>query len=419
MKNLLGVFAIFFTTTCLGQWTTLNIPNAGRYEDLFFINQTTGWAVSPDKIFKTTDGGATWEHQYTPEWVYLRSVEFATPQLGFCGSLDSAFFKTTDGGTTWTNIAESISPVPPAICGLSIPSPNVIYGCGAFFSPAYVIKSTDGGNTWISIDMSEYAESLVDIHFVNENIGFVTGTANPISEGGIILYTMNGGATWTVRYKTEVPGDRIWKLQTPGGGWDFFASIEALPLIGSVRILKTSNGGWTWQSKTVDLVFRRMQAVGFINPLHGWTGGEGTLYETTDGGDHWNKVTPGIGSQYNRFFKLNDQTAFLTGESIYKYSSGTVSTTEETQPVSESNSLRVFPNPASDRFNVEVEIPRRTNCKLELFAPDGKLVRDIYGGPLEKGIYTYAVPIDNLPAQAYYLVLRTNEDFAYQVVEKQ
>ncbi|MFM9951865.1 MAG: photosystem II stability/assembly factor-like protein [Saprospiraceae bacterium] len=418
MKKLLGIFAVLFTTPCLGQWTTLNIPSTGRYDDVFFINTTTGWTAGGGGIFKTTDGGNTWAFQYTPD-EYLRCIEFATPELGFCGSLDSSLFKTTDGGVTWTDVAGSISPVPPGICGLSIPAPNVIYGCGAYFSPAYVIKSTDSGNTWTSIDLSEYAESLVDIHFVNENIGFVSGTANPPSDGGVILLTMNGGASWMVRHKTGVPHDRVWKLQTPDG-LHFFGAIEALPFINiTTRIVKSSDAGWTWNYRLVDDVHRHMQAVGFMTPLHGWTGGDGYLYETTDGGNTWNLVNPGIGHSYNRFFKLNDQTAFLSGVQIYKYSSGTVTANTEPEPVNTATSLRVFPNPASERFEVEVEIPRRTNCKLELFASDGRLVRNIHGKPVEKGSYTFVVTLENLPAQAYYLVLRTDEEYLFQVVEKQ
>jgi len=98
---------------------------------------------------------------------------------------------------------------------------------------------------------------------------------------------------------------------------------------------------------------------------------------------------------------------------------GGVTAIPEPAPVNSGTSLCAFPNPASERFEAEVEIPRRTNCKLELFASDGRLVRNIHGEPIEKGSYTFVVTLENLPAQAYYLVLRTDEEYLFQVVEKQ
>src|SRR5690606_22414136 len=99
------------------------------------------------QVLKTMDAGQTWSPQLITD-KYLRSIEFLNDQVGFCGSLDSSLYKTTDGGTTWVDIANTITPKPPGICGLSAPGQQVIYGCGAWFSPAYVIKSSDGGTTW-------------------------------------------------------------------------------------------------------------------------------------------------------------------------------------------------------------------------------------------------------------------------------
>ena len=215
MKN--SAFLCLFITVNLvsvAQWSTLNIPSAGRYDDVFFIDDKTGWAAGGNsyEIYNTTDGGNTWSLQ-TNTGKYLRSIEFATPTLGFCGSLDSSFYKTTDGGKTWTDIAQTINPIPPGICGLSAPTENVIYGCGIWSSPAFVIKSADGGNTWQTFDLSAYASALVEIDFINTDTGYVCGMANPTKDGGIILYTENGGTTWTVKHKTNVWNDYIWKFQ--------------------------------------------------------------------------------------------------------------------------------------------------------------------------------------------------------------
>lgn len=218
MKRFLFLFLLLATTPCLSQWTTLPNPPVVRYDDVFFINDSVGWAAGGSnlRIYTTTDGGARWREQYNSR-KYLRSITFATPDLGFRGSLDSSLYRTTDGGASWTDIAGSITPKPPGICGLSTPTADVIYGCGVWSSPAYVIKSTDGGNNWTNIDLSSFANALVDIHFSSPDTGWVAGMANPSTDGGIILYTTDGGSTWTVKHKTLTPHDSIWKLQTPDG----------------------------------------------------------------------------------------------------------------------------------------------------------------------------------------------------------
>lgn len=132
-----------------GQWSTLPVQGI-RIDDVFFFDAQNGWAASNDsqrRIYQTSDGGNTWTAKFTQTTSYLRSITFASPLVGFCGSLSSKLYKTTDGGNTWIDIAGSISPVPSGICGLSAPTANVIYGCGIYASPAYVIKSADGGTT--------------------------------------------------------------------------------------------------------------------------------------------------------------------------------------------------------------------------------------------------------------------------------
>src|SRR5690606_10181004 len=136
------------------------------------------------------------------------------------------------------------------ICGLSAPGQQVIYGCGAWFSPAYVIKSSDGGTTWTSIDLSQYATSLVDIHFIDEDHGFVSGQAAPLSDGGIVLYTADGGQIWEVKHKTYFPQDYIWKLQTPDGV-HFFGAVESTPSSENVRMIKSADAGVSWETVEV------------------------------------------------------------------------------------------------------------------------------------------------------------------------
>jgi photosystem II stability/assembly factor-like uncharacterized protein len=416
MRRHFTLFLFLFSTSVFSQWTTLNIPSAGRYDDVFFINESVGWAAGGNsgRIYKTTNGGANWTMQYNTG-DYLRSIEFVNPLVGFCGSLEASLFKTTDGGLTWTNIAPSISPVPPGICGLAAPSENIIYGCGIWSEPAFVIKSVDGGNTWNTSNLSQYASALVDIFFLSEDTGFVVGKANPVTNGGVILYTVNGGETWEVKHQTMANEDYVWKIQTPDSV-HFYGSLDALPSTGNVRIVKSDDGGASWVTDTIRNTYQYTQTIGFMDSLHGWCGGLGTLFETTDGGINWEPVS--VGNAYNRFFRINETTAFLTGDKIYKYNGGIPTFTVTSGGVAEAHGLHVAPNPVNDNIKVIADIRNKTYCKLQLYAADGKLLQTLHEGPIEKGECRFNVNGMHLGPQILYLVLKTNEELVYRKLVK-
>jgi len=417
MKTLLFVLFISSSFYSKAQFTVLDVPESGRYDDVFFLNDTLGWACNLDgDIFKTHDG-LNWD-LYCSTGKYLRCIEFASPYVGFAGSLEEVFYKTIDGGATWTAINQSIQQNLPGVCGLSAPSENVIYGCGIWSSPAFIIKSIDGGMNWTFTDMSAYASALVDIHFIDEIHGFASGKATDESEGGIVLYTDDGGETWSVKLKTMVAEDYIWKIQTPDGV-HFWGSVEGLPQTGNVRLVKSSDSGNNWSQEVIYNSYLRQQMIGFLDANHGFSGSSAFLLETTDGGNNWNVVTyNGIG--YNRFFRINDSLAYMSGEKIYRYSLyGELSVNEEEVQPNEIHLLNVNPNPAENEITISLELKNSTFCQMDLYQTDGKRVQTIMSEKAAAGKREWKVSIGNLNPQQLFLVMKTNEGTIHRSIIKQ
>jgi photosystem II stability/assembly factor-like uncharacterized protein len=295
-----------------------------RFEDIVFVNPTTGWiAQYSGIIYKTTNAGNNWTNVLTSSafpFGKFRSLGFFNSQFGLLGTLNSLhpLYRTTNGGTNWLEVNNIPNPVPYGICGMSVVNDSIGYAVGRYAAPANVIKTTDRGASWTSIIMDpSLVRSLVDCYFWSADSGIVVGgfnTSTYASGNAVIMKTTNGGVNWQRTFISSRSGEWCWKIsfinKTTG-----YVSIERHS--GFAYILKTTNAGASWTEKP--FMEYDEEGIGFVNENTGWIGGwTGPTYETTNGGNNWNQVNWGY--YVNRFRFINDTIAYAVGDRVYKYS---------------------------------------------------------------------------------------------------
>ncbi|MFT3795518.1 YCF48-related protein [Flavobacterium sp.] len=412
MKKIYLLLLIAFSASAQEWQAVPSLPvnaNHQRFDDVFFLNDNLGWAANGSNaaIYKTTDGGLTWTLQIAeqtaqlPGNYYFRNVEFLNENIGFVGTLtNNKFLRTTDGGVTWS-IVNNFPTTPQAICGIDCVGTSTVYGCGAYFSPAYIIKSIDSGETWQYINMSEYAVALVEILFVDENTGYASGQSN---NGGTILKTTDGGASWTEIYNTNIEGEYVWKLQILASDANvIFGSVESVaPNLG--KLVRTLDGGTNWTSHEVPDT--DIQAVGFLTADHGWMGGHNSEFlETTDGGQTWTNIH--VGSNLNRIQIMSNNLAYASGTTVYKFTNdlGNAAFVEKARTPLKA---AVNPNPVKDKLHVTIEFTEADHLRLELYDASGRRIKELQRDDIAaagKKSYTFDFPY----ASGVYLInLHTN-----------
>ncbi|MEM8585062.1 MAG: T9SS type A sorting domain-containing protein [Bacteroidota bacterium] len=422
MRVKLVCILISCASLLLGQigWRPLaeapNLTGAlSKLDDVHFINAEIGWTLnSLGEVFKTVDGGNSWEN-LGDLGEFLRCIQFANEDVGYVGSLQGNFggppssakiFKTIDGGDNWTDLTSLIDPEPIGVCGISVVSEDIVFGCGAFYGPARVYKTLDGGDSWVNIDMSDYAQALVDVYFHNELEGYVVGFGDVDNPGGVILKTVDGGETWSRIYSDEETG-LLWKIQILDEE-HIFASVAGVNLEGGARILVSDDAGENWEVKQVPIDGTQLQGVGFLTPDHGFTGGFfNGLYETIDGGDNWTLID--VGANYNRFQKINDSLMYASGHTIYKYSDDLMTSTRQEVVKAPNYGLKIYPNPVDDRLEVNYTLGNHTHLNLSLYDHKGRLVHTFYDGWHQEGEFNAELETTPLSPGFYLMALLTRE----------
>ena len=147
-------------------WQFGETPETGLA--LLFLNAATGWMLSAQSIWKTSDSGSTWESLPRPNPSSgLSRIYFRDEQTGWAIGANQGFWRTDDGGGAWARVE--------------------VRG-DTHTSPAYT--SYD----WIA--------------FANDRFGMVAGASIPPRSGSagragelphltVFLDTRDGGATWT------------------------------------------------------------------------------------------------------------------------------------------------------------------------------------------------------------------------------
>ena len=86
------------------KWQQSQSPVNVLLTDVFFLDDSTGWAVGHDvTIIKTVDGGQSWAVQhYSPQTDKpLFGIHFKDANNGFAIGAYGLFLRTSDGGKSW------------------------------------------------------------------------------------------------------------------------------------------------------------------------------------------------------------------------------------------------------------------------------------------------------------------------------
>lgn len=151
------------------------------------------------------------------------------------------FTNTLLFGQTWSTIPSGTNEFLRAV---HFPSSNVGYAVG---QNGTILKSTNGGNAWQSLSNAYPGFWFWDVHFVDENVGFIGGESDPgnnPSGAAIVLKTIDGGTTWSTVYSNSShPIRDIFVLNSTviyaaGGAENAFGADS--------RIVKSSDSGVSW-----------------------------------------------------------------------------------------------------------------------------------------------------------------------------
>jgi photosystem II stability/assembly factor-like uncharacterized protein len=283
------------------------------------IDLTTGWALSEHAILRTTDGGLQWKNVTPPHTLLTResSADFLTASLAWvtapqANGTTTQVLRTTNGGQTWQQ-----STVPATflrqITFIDSQHGWILSAWGATGGPAEavnVFRTSDGGKTWSNVASAlpastdtpppghlPFGGQKSGIHFLNVSTGWISGTV--LARDLAWLYVSHDeGSTWyqqSLSLPSGVPSAQL-SLISP----TFFSATEGvLPVIFSdlitgrgiaTDIYVTHDGGTTWKS-TMPLPVA-LSKIDFVDIQHGWATDGMVLYITSDGGQHWTKLSP-------------------------------------------------------------------------------------------------------------------------------
>lgn len=320
-------------------------PYPGKQDDICFTDQNNGWYCNGQgKIYHTSDGGKKWTKIFDQPGTFFRCIAFIDSLRGFAGNVGTEYFpnvkdtiplyKTNDGGRSWTPVSYT-GPYVKGLCAIDIVKEQYInhgnidyryhvYAVGRVGTPANMMVSHDNGQNFSSWSMNDDCKMLFDIKMFNTKEGFVcAATDEDISQShALILYTKNGGKSWTKKFESTRPFETTWKVSFPTRqtGYVTIQSYNPDTTVKQQRIAKTTDGGNTWKEINLcqDAAAREF-GIGFINNEHGFVGTLNSGYETTNGGKSWSKVNIGRAANKIRIYNHNNQTTlYAIGMNVYQ-----------------------------------------------------------------------------------------------------
>lgn len=347
MKKIFYMFIVLamFNFSANAQWQKINVPHGSdiiAINDMEVPNVNTVWASasvlggtqwnSANKYLRTADGGATWQYSsvtaqfgYNISNIYALDADtcYASMYDGINGT-GGGIFKTTDGGSTWNQLGAgqifNSASFPDFVYmwdakdGLAVGDGN---GPGTAFFEIYT--TNDYGATWVRVPRENLPPT----------------DAQPF--GIVNNYTVYGNRIWFDAYESSDGGQNlsahyVYRSDDKGLHWSAFPVPIATPFrdmtfidettgfivgkyaSGDPYLYRSTDGGETWGdpvSYTGNLMGSYISnvpgtnAIVTTNPYLGGPSGSSISYDL---GDTWIDISIASGKNF-----LHSDVKFLNG----------------------------------------------------------------------------------------------------------
>jgi photosystem II stability/assembly factor-like uncharacterized protein len=375
-----------------------------------FINKDVGWSVSQyGRIWRTQDGGLTWEMQKDSNRVSINDIEFVDSLCGWISGITFSdeipfLWSTIDGGNSWNYILmPDTANAGPFVINFN----NSLEGFAGGWNNAFYYTDS-GGKDWEDITNGEILfGALYDIFFIDSLFGWAVGESGEVIDAGVIINTIDGGQSWQI----QLPETLILKAV-------YFSNNQHGCAVGSNVwwqgvILVTDDGGENWQDMYFPYGF--FNDVVFTNDSTGWVVGDyGFIWFTDDGGQTWTQVESGTYVDLNRIvFVDNGNIGYIFGEdnTLLKYDRNGNSVEEDNFLTPSQFKLNQnYPNPFNAQTVILYNIEKTDNATLNIYDLKGREVitllnekicsgshqvvwngKDKYGNEVSSGIYFYVL----------------------------
>jgi len=297
---------LFRSTNSAGNWAPGDSGmSASEVTDLVFQpgNSSIVYAAADTGLFKSTDGGATWNaFPTTPKLTINKLAIDSTNTTVIYAAATGGMFKSTDGGNNFTAINNGFAGNGDRIL-IDPVTPTTLYGTNLSNT---VFRSVDAGASWTST-------SIADVTRINELVvdPNTPATLYAATNKGVSKST-NSGASWTT--------------SDLGLGFSVFVNDitidktnNAVYAATDIGLVKTMNGGSTWTNLSESLnkgtfAFTDNVAIDPTNSSVLYIFTSIGLQKTINGGAIW--TTADTGFPHSQFTFINALVINPTNPSI-------------------------------------------------------------------------------------------------------
>ena len=342
-----------------------------------FDADTAVIAMDNGEIYRTTDGGATWNlvHSYTAagnEWfdgcrVLNDQVAIAYGDGEMNG--DMYFCRTEDKGATWTEIT-TINYLGAIYgyftWGLGACNVGESVWCSATssgYDSSFVFRSYDAGVTWESfkIPVAVIPNYPRAIAFTDDNNGLIA------ARGGYLIKTVDGGATWASTNNPDTSASCYPNAVTAIPNTNIIVTLD------DIGVYYTADLGATWDRiATPD----------------------------TTVGDY---IVSGVFLSTNFGYVFTDNGLVLRFEDQLS----SISDPNTTQAPKEFHLAQNYPNPFNPVTTIEFNLSATQYTELKVYNLLGTEVATLVAGKLNQGPHTFQFDGSKLSSGIYYYQLNS------------